>query len=122
VGIPSLVHASVWLLALAGAAGAVMAALRYAKDRPPPPLLVKLHGFLASAGLALLLYGWAAASLPRIAVTAIVLLLATALGGLAIGQARRWRRAPSPEVLIFGHMSLAASGFILLLAAAMSLG
>jgi hypothetical protein len=97
-----------------------MAALRYARDKPAPPMVSKLHGYLASAGMALLLYGWASMHLPRIAVMATVLLLVAATGGLAMGQAWRWKRAPPVEMLLFGHMALAAMGYILLLGASMA--
>ena len=101
-----LIRTSAWLLAAAAAAGVSMAALRYAMGRPAPPMISKLHGFLATAGLALLVYGWATMPLSKIAATATALLLLAATGGLTTSQAWRWKRAPSVEVLLFGHMSL----------------
>ncbi len=97
-----------------------MALWRFGFDRPPPSLVGKAHGWLAAAGLTLLSFGWAAVGLPRLAATALGLLWLAALGGVVTAQARRWRRAPSPELLAFGHMAVAATGFVLLLAATLS--
>ncbi len=83
-------------------------------------MISKLHGFLATAGLTLLVYGWATMPLPKIAGTATTLLLLAATGGLTTSQAWRWKRSPSVEVLLFGHMSLAVMGYILLLVASMA--
>lgn len=114
-------RASAWLLAAAGAVGAGVAVWRFGFDRPPPALLGKAHGWLASAGLTLLSFGWVVAGLPRLASTALGLLWLAALGGILTAQARRWTRAPPPpELLAFGHMAVAATGFVLLLAAALS--
>ncbi len=97
-----------------------MAALRYTMGRPAPVAISKLHGFLAAAGLTLLVYGWATMPLPKIAATATALLLLAAIGGLTTSQAWRWKQAPSVEVLLFAHMSLAAMGYLLLVAASMA--
>ena len=83
-------------------------------------MISKLHGFLATAGLALLVYGWATMPLSKIAATATALLLLAATGGLTTSQAWRWKRAPSVEVLLFGHMSLAVMGYILLIVASIA--
>jgi hypothetical protein len=116
----SLLLWSAWLLAATGAVGAWMAVWRFGKERPPPRALTRLHGALALAGLAVLVYAWVSTPLPRLAVMAAVLLMLAASGGLSVRRLARWRWAPSIEVLVFGHASLAATGYLLLLAASMS--
>jgi hypothetical protein len=115
-----LIRTAAWLLAAAVAAGAVMATYRLAWDRRAPTPVARLHGGLAGAGLCLLVYGWATAPLSKAAILATVLLLVAATGGLTIAHARHWKRAPSIETLVFVHLSLAASGYIVLLAASLA--
>jgi hypothetical protein len=114
-----LLRTSTALLAAAALVGAVMAVLRFARDRPAPLLLSKLHAAAACAGMTLLVYGWATVGLTRLAAIGLVLLLLAVVGGLVMTQAWRWKDAPAIELLLFGHLSLAATGFILLFAAAM---
>ena len=115
-----LIRTSAWLLGGASLAGAFMAGLRFARERPAPLLLAKLHGFLAAAGLALLAYAWATAGLPKLAAIALALLTIAAASGLATSQAWRWKHGPAVELLLFGHLSIAAMGLIALLASAVS--
>jgi hypothetical protein len=55
--------------------------------------------------------------LPKLASIALVLLLVAASGGLAMGQAWRWKHSHRLELVLFAHLSIAAAGFFLLLAA-----
>lgn len=112
-----LIHASLWLLAVAATIGIVMAVIRFAKGKAPPVILSKAHGFLNCSAMALLVYGWATAGLPTLASIALVLLLVTAAGGLAVGQAWRWKHSHQVELVLFAHLSIAAAGYFLLLAA-----
>jgi hypothetical protein len=117
----TLLHTSAWLLAGAATAGALMAGLRFGRDRAPPAMLSRLHGLLAASGTALLIYGWATAGLPRLASLALLLIAVTAASGLITARARRWwNPAPPVEILLFGHMCLASMGFLLLLVSVMS--
>ncbi len=78
---PALIlRTSTVLLAIAAAGGLVMAGIRFASDRQPPAALAMLHGFLAAAGMTLLLYGAATVGLPGMAVGALVLFLVAAGG------------------------------------------
>lgn len=112
-----LIHASLWLLAVAATIGIVMAVIRFAKEKAPPVILSKAHGFLNCSAMALLVYGWATVGLPKLASIALVLLLVAASGGLAMGQAWRWKHSHRLELVLFAHLSIAAAGFFLLLAA-----
>jgi hypothetical protein len=115
-----LVRTSAWLLAAAAAVGVVMAIYRLGQGRAAPLLASRLHGYLACAGLSLLLFGWARALLPRTAVLATFLLLVAAIGGLTAAHGRRWKWAPSIEALVFVHLTLAVTGYVLLLASSLS--
>ncbi len=113
----SLIRASIWLLSAAAVLGSVMAVLRFIKDRHPPALLSKAHGFLTCSAVALLVYGWATVGLPTLASIALVLLLVAASGGLTLSQGW-WRLKPDQiELLVFAHLSVAAAAYLLLFAA-----
>jgi hypothetical protein len=111
-----LIRTATWLLAAAAAFGLVMAVIRFAKDVGPPAVLSKVHGMLTCSALALLTYGWATVGLPKLASVALVLLLITASAGLLTSQAWRWMQPPHIQLVLFGHLSMAAAGFFLLLA------
>lgn len=111
-----LIRTSIWLLAAAAAIGLVMAAIRFAKDQAAPVLLSKAHGILTCSAIAILTYGWATVGLPKTASVALVLLLVAASGGLAMGQAWRWKQPSRFQAVLFAHLSMAAAGFFLLLA------
>jgi hypothetical protein len=112
-----LIHASLWLLAVAATIGIVMAVMRFATDKAAPVILSKAHGFLNCSALALLIYAWATVGLPKMASIALVMLLVAASGGIAVGQSWRWKRSHHAELVLFAHLSVAAAGFFLLLAA-----
>lgn len=122
IAMPSLLllRWSLWFLTGAGALGAWMAALRFGQDRGPSRGLRRLHGLLAIGGLAPLAYAWSEQALPRLGLLAALLLAAAAAGGLGIRWLRRQRWSPSIEVLVFAHLSAAATGYLLLLACAVS--
>jgi hypothetical protein len=113
----SLIRAAIWLLSAAAVLGSAMAALRFMKDRHPPAMVSKVHGFLTCSAIALLVFGWATVGLPKFAALALVLLLVAAAGGLTLSQGW-WRLKPDQiELLVFAHLSVAAAGYLLLLAA-----
>ena len=114
-----LIRTCIWLLTGAAAIGTVMATLRFAKDRGAPVWMSKAHGVLTTSSLALLVYGCVAVGLPRMAVTATALLMLAAGGGFVMGQAGRWKGSSHIEIVLFGHLTVAAAGYFLLLAASM---
>jgi len=76
-----------------------------------------LHGFLAAAAVTLLLYAAATVGLPRMALIALVLFLAAAVGGAILNLNYHWKQLPLPKGLIIVHAIAAVAGFVLLLAA-----
>jgi hypothetical protein len=115
----SILRTSSLLLSLVALVGMALAVMRFGSDARPPAWLTKLHGLLATAGVTLLVYAWAVEGLPTAAGLALVLFLVAAAGGLAMGLVFAARGRPPPEGLVFAHLSVAALGLILLLAATM---
>jgi hypothetical protein len=114
-----MLRAAAGLFALAAVGGLLMAGIRLAGNRNPPIWLAYGHGLLAGAGLTLLVYANATMSVPRAALWSLLLLLAAAAGGTAMNLLFHWQQRPLPKPLLFGHMSLAVFGFILLLTVVM---
>lgn len=113
-----LIQASAGLFAVAAAGGIVMASIRMAGKRNPPNWLAMAHGFLAGAGLTLLIYAAFTATLPGRAIAALVLFLIAAAGGVVLNLAYQTRQRPLPIGLTLGHAALAVVAFGLLLTVA----
>ena len=114
---PALIlRTSTVLLAIAAVGGLVMAGVRFAGNRQPPPALAMLHGFLAAAAVTLLLYAAATVGLPAMALGALVLFLVAAGGGVILNLNYHWKQVPLPKWLIVVHATAAVVGFALLLA------
>ncbi len=111
-----ILRTSTVLLAIAAVGGLVMAGIRFAGNRQPPPALAMLHGFLAAAAVTLLLYATATVGLPGMALAALVLFLAAAGGGVVLNLKYHWRQLPLPKWLVVVHAVVAVVGFVLLLA------
>jgi hypothetical protein len=105
------------LLAIAAVGGLVMAGMRFAGNRQPPPSLAMLHGFLAAAAVTLLLYAAATVGLPGMALLALVLFLAAAAGGAILNLNYHWKQLPLPKWLVVVHAIAAVAGFLLLIGA-----
>lgn len=110
----SILWTSTILLAIAAAGGLVMAGIRFAGNRQPPPALAMLHGFLAAAAVTLLLYAAATVGLPGMALVALVLFLVAAGGGVILNLNYHWKQLPLPKWLIVVHAIAAVVGFVLL--------
>lgn len=118
---PALIlRTSTVLLAIAAAGGLVMAGIRFASDRQPPAALAMLHGFLAAAGMTLLLYGAATVGLPGMAVGALVLFLVAAGGGAILNLQYHWKQVPLPKWLVVVHACIAVVAFAMLVAATLA--
>lgn len=111
-----ILRTSTVLLAIAAVGGLVMAGIRFAGNRQPPPALAMLHGFLAAAAVTLLLYAAATVGLPGMALAALVLFLVAAGGGVVLNLNYHWRQLPLPKWLVVVHAIVAVVGFVLLLA------
>jgi hypothetical protein len=94
-----------------------MAGIRFAGRPHPPIALAMLHGFLAAAAVTLLLYAAATVGLPSMALTALVLFLIAAAGGVILNLNYHWKNIALPKWLVLAHAAIAVLGFALLLAA-----
>ena len=113
-----MIQSAAALFAVAAAGGIVMAAIRVAAKRNPPHWLAMGHGFLAGAGLTLLIYAALTVGLPQRALLALVLFVAAAGGGVVLNLAYQMRQRPLPVGFVFGHAALAVVALLLLLSAA----
>ena len=110
-----MIQTSAALFAVAAAGGLVMAVIRLAGKRNPPHWLAMLHGFLAGAGLTLLIYAAFTTGLPSLAMAALVIFLIAGAGGVVLNLAYQIRQRPLPIGLTLGHSGLAIVAFGLLL-------
>jgi len=113
----TMLRAAALLFALAALGGLAMAGIRLGGNRNPPAWLAFGHGLLAAAGLTLLAYACLYADVPKHALWALALLLASAGGGALMNLGYHWRQLPLPKALLVGHLLIAATGFVLLLTA-----
>jgi len=113
-----MIQTATGLFAVAAVGGVVMAAIRMLGKRNPPHWLAMAHGFLAGAGLTLLIYAALTVGLPGRAMTALVLFAAAAAGGVVLNLTYQMRQRPLPVGFMLGHAALAVVAFVLLLAAA----
>lgn len=113
-----MIQAAAGLFAVAAVGGIVMAAIRIASKRNPPHWLAMGHGFLAGAGLTLLIYAALTAGLPQWAMAALALFVVAAAGGVVLNLAYQMRQRPLPMGFVLGHAALAVVALLLLLSAA----
>lgn len=107
------------LLAIVVAGGLALAAVRFGTSRRSPEWLAKLHGLLAAVSVSLLTFVWGTVGLSGMASLALTLAWAAVITGAGMGVVYSSKGGPTPEWLVFAHLSLAATAFILLLAAAL---
>ena len=110
-----ILQTSTALFAVAALGGAVMAVIRFGGKPHPPSWLAMLHGFLAASALTLLVYAAFAMSVPRLAVLALVLFLAAALGGVVLNLRFHLNAIPLPKWLVLVHAAVAVLGFVCML-------
>lgn len=102
------------LFAITAFLGLTMVTVREFTGRNPPAWLTMTHGLPATAGLALLLYAVFTFVVPDLAIAALILFLVAAGGGAMLNLAYQQRGQLLPRWLMYLHMLLAISGFILL--------
>lgn len=102
------------LFAITAFLGLSMVAIRESTRRNPPAWLTMFHGLPAAAGLTLLLYAACAFGVSRLALAALVLFLIAAGGGAVLNLAYQQRGELLPRWLMYLHLLLAVSGFVLL--------
>jgi hypothetical protein len=115
-----MLQTSAALFAITALGGIVMALIRFSGKPHPPSWLAMLHGLLAAAGLTLLLYAALAASVPRLAMLAVLLFLASAIGGVVMNLQYHLKAIPLPKWLVLVHAVVAVAAFACLLIAAMT--
>ena len=105
---------SLILFAITAILGVSMAAIREGGGRNPPAWLTMFHGLPAAAGLTLLLYAAVALGVSSLAATALILFLIAAGGGAVLNLVYQQRGQLLPRWLMYLHLLLAVSGFVLL--------
>ena len=111
--VKNMLVAAVVLLAITGAGGLAIAAIRFGGRPYPPGWLAMTHGLLASSGLTLLLFTAFTAGLPGWSGLGLLILLVAALGGLVLNLAFHWREKPLPMSLVVLHAAIALTGLAL---------
>ena len=109
------------LLFMAAAGGLLMALLRTRRTKMPDWLAMG-HGFIAAAGLTLLVYVACVAGLPTLIWAAIALFCLAGVGGVYLNLRFHTRDRPLPVAIIVGHAALAAAGLALVTFGAFSAG
>lgn len=108
------------LFAVAAVGGLVMAAMRFNGSPRPPSWLAMGHGFLAAAGLTLLVYAALTVGISVMAQIGLGLFCVAAVGGAAMNLLFHAKQLPLPIPLMIAHALLAIMGFVLLLLSAFS--
>jgi hypothetical protein len=114
----TMLRAAVGLLTVGALGGAVMAIVRLFQGKNPPSWLAMLHGFLAAAGITLLLYAAIAVGIPQLAELGLAILLIAALVGVMLNLRYQWKAVLLPRGLLIGHAVLAVVGFTLVVVSA----
>ncbi|MDN5864351.1 MAG: hypothetical protein L0I62_03925 [Gammaproteobacteria bacterium] len=102
------------LFAITAFFGLSNAGIREMTGRNPPAWLTMVHGLPAAAGLTLLLYATFAFGVAPLTIIALILFLVAAGGGATLNLAFHQRNRLLPRWLLYLHLVLAVSGFILL--------
>ncbi len=108
-----MLKSSAVLLALTAIGGIAMALLRAKYDRPPH-WLAMAHGFLAAAGLTLLFYVAFVTGLKPLTWLGLVLLVATAAGGVYLNLVYHVKMRPLSRTVITAHGFVALTGLFLI--------
>lgn len=110
----TMLRTSFILFAITAFLGLSMTAIRESTRHNPPAWLTMFHGLPAAAGLTLLLYATCALGVSRLAIVALILFLIAAGGGATLNLVYQQRGQLLPRWLMYLHLLLAVSGFILL--------
>src|SRR4051812_34029220 len=108
--VKTMLVAAVALLAITGAGGLAIAAIRFSGRPFPPSWLAMTHGLFASAGLTLLIFAAFTFGLPGWSGLGLVVLLVAAAGGLVLNLAYHWRERPLPISIVVVHALVAVTG------------
>jgi peptidoglycan/LPS O-acetylase OafA/YrhL len=98
-----MLKTSTALFAISALGGALMAFIRFTGKSHPPSWLAMLHGFLAAAGLTLLVYAVVTSSVPSLATLALILFLVAAAGGVLLNLRFHLNGMPLPKWLLSSY-------------------
>lgn len=115
----TMVETATGLFAIAALGGLIMAVIRFSGKPLPPAWLAMLHGFIAAAGLTLLIFAILTEVVPATAQWALVLFLAAAAGGVVMYLGFRAKMKPLPRALMVLHAGLAMGGVVLMIVSVM---
>ncbi|MEO8002605.1 MAG: hypothetical protein ABI644_12075 [Arenimonas sp.] len=110
-----MMQTAVVLFALAALGGILMAGIRFSGRPRPPSWLAMGHGFMAAAGLTLLIYAELTVGIPALAELALGLFIVAAMGGAMMNLLFHSKQLPLPIPLMLLHATLAVSAFVVLL-------
>lgn len=96
------------VLFIIGALGGVVMARQILDGQSPSPAIAILHGLANGIGLILLIIAAVTRVIPDAAMTALVLFIITASGGLYL-VSFHLRGKPHPRWMVLGHASIAAA-------------
>ena len=102
------------LLGFAALGGLMMLFIRFGQAKNPPTWLAMAHGFLAAAGITLLLYAAFVGTVSNLVKISIALLLAGAAGGAILNLRDHWNRILLTPSWVIGHMAIVVIGFAIL--------
>ncbi|MGH8029651.1 MAG: hypothetical protein ACREO3_06935, partial [Arenimonas sp.] len=109
---------AIGLFALAALGGVTMLFQVFRGADRPWSWLAMGHGFLAAAGLTLLVYAATMSGVAQMVNIGLVVLLAAAAGGATLALKYHVRMLPLSRTLVLGHAALAVVGFVLVLVGA----
>lgn len=101
--------------------GIMLAFARFGKEKNPPPVLVWWHGGFAITGFLILLYGSFFVGYPMLANVGVFLIALAAIFGLWMYFNFHRKEQLIPYAIVWGHGIVAATGFIMILAAMLNL-
>lgn len=102
------------VFAIGALGGLTLAGLYVLRGRLAPWALSLLHAALGAIGLLILIYAAVTTGIPTLALVALVILVAAALGGFYLASIHL-RGQVAPRKFVFVHASIAVIGFLTLL-------
>jgi len=107
----SMLETAAILLGLAALGGLLMLFIRFGQARNPPTWLAMAHGFLAAAGVTLLLYAALVGTVSGAVKISIACLLAGSAGGALLNLRDHWNRILLTPSWVIGHALIVVIGF-----------
>ena len=111
----TMTQGAIWLFAIAAIGGLAMVIQVFTGRDRPWSWLAMGHGFLAAAGLTLLVWATVMGGVASLVNVGLVVLLLAALGGATLALKYHVKMLPLSKPLVLGHAALAVLGFVLVL-------